>query len=604
MANLYKNKVVYGGDVLIDLSGDTVTSPVHIASGKIGHLADGSQVTGTGPDTSDATAAAGDIRDGETAYVNGVKITGIVTERDSTDLTASGDTVTVPAGIYDAAATKTIASGSATTPATTVTANPSISVNSSGLITATASATKSVTPTVSAGYVSSGTAGTITVSGSNTQQLTTQAAQTIYPSTTDQTIASGKYLTGAQTVKAVTTTNLSAEYIKSGVTVQVGDSADSDRIASVTGTYAVSGTLESIEVTTPPTKTLYSAGENFDPTGMVITATYSSTDDVNGYTYPSTALTEGQTSVVITYTENGVTVTTPCAFRIIGTLEKTDWDIISEVAQAGNAASYWDIGDTKSVKLSGTCGTLTLDTTLYVYIIGINHQDVNGITFQGFKTAASDGVDVCLVDSNYNGASYGGKEWLSLNHWGGGTSPYATNYGGWKACDARYDILGSTDTAPSGYGAIKTTSAVGYDASSTTATSPVAETLMSCLPSDLRAVMQPMTVYTDNTGNKSNVQANVTTSVDYLPLLAEYEIFGTRTYANQYEQNQQAQYAYYSAGNSKVKYKHSSTETTAGWWERSPVYSNIYRFCGVSTNGTASYNNSATSFGVAPAFRV
>lgn len=72
-------------------------------------------------------------------------------------------------------ANASVAAGSATTPATTVTANPSISVSNSGLITATASATKSVTPTVSAGYVSSGTAGTITVSGSNTSQLTVYA---------------------------------------------------------------------------------------------------------------------------------------------------------------------------------------------------------------------------------------------------------------------------------------------------------------------------------------------------------------------------------------------------------------------------------------------
>ena len=161
-----------------------------------------------------------------------------ITRRDSDAQTVSGATVTAPAGYYDEDASVSIAAGSATTPATTITASPTISVSSSGLVTATASASKSVTPTVSAGYVSSGTAGIITVSGSNTQQLTTQAAQTIYPSTTDQTIASGKYLTGAQTVKAVTTTNLSAEYIKSGVTVQVGDSADSDRVASVTGTYS------------------------------------------------------------------------------------------------------------------------------------------------------------------------------------------------------------------------------------------------------------------------------------------------------------------------------------------------------------------------------
>lgn len=63
-------------------------------------------------------------------------------------------------------------SGSATTPATTITANPTISVSASGLITASVSKTQGVTPSVTAGYVSSGTSGTIAVSGSNTSQLT------------------------------------------------------------------------------------------------------------------------------------------------------------------------------------------------------------------------------------------------------------------------------------------------------------------------------------------------------------------------------------------------------------------------------------------------
>lgn len=99
-----------------------------------------------------------------------------------------------------------VASGSATTPATSITANPSISVDSSGLITATASATKSVTPTVSAGYVSSGTSGTITVTGSNTSQLSTQAGTTATPTTSEQTIvAAGKYTTGAIKVSAMPT---------------------------------------------------------------------------------------------------------------------------------------------------------------------------------------------------------------------------------------------------------------------------------------------------------------------------------------------------------------------------------------------------------------
>lgn len=169
-------------------------------------------------DTSDATLDSGDkMLSGQTAYADGVKYTGTITSKSGSDLTASGDTVTVPAGYYGSSASKTVDSGTATTPATTITANPTISIDNSGLITATVSGTESVTPTVSAGYVASGTAGTITVSGSGTEQLTTQAAQTITPTTSNQTIAAGTYLTGVQTIAG--DADLVASNIKSGVTI-------------------------------------------------------------------------------------------------------------------------------------------------------------------------------------------------------------------------------------------------------------------------------------------------------------------------------------------------------------------------------------------------
>ena len=169
-------------------------------------------------DTSDATLDNGNkMLSGNTAYANGTKYTGTIASKTSADLTASGDTVTVPAGHYASNATKAVSGGTATTPATTITANPTISISSGGLITATVSASQSVTPSVSEGYISAGTAGTVSVSGSKTQQMTTQAATTITPTTSNQEIAAGTYLTGKVTVAG--DSDLKSSNIVEGATI-------------------------------------------------------------------------------------------------------------------------------------------------------------------------------------------------------------------------------------------------------------------------------------------------------------------------------------------------------------------------------------------------
>ena len=174
--------------------------------------------------------------------------------------TTSSQTITPDNG-YDALSSVQInamPSGSVTAPSTISGSSATVST---GTNTLTLSKTVSVTPNVTtAGYVSSGTAGNSSVS--LTANVTTQAAQTIYPSTSDQTIASGRYLTGTQTVKAVTTTNLTADNIKSGVTVQVGDSSDSDRVASVTGTYSGGGSSKNVQVAQSTTRSTSTSGSN------------------------------------------------------------------------------------------------------------------------------------------------------------------------------------------------------------------------------------------------------------------------------------------------------------------------------------------------------
>ena len=170
-------------------------------------------------DTSDATLDNGNkMLSGNTAYANGVKYTGSIETKSSSDLTANGAVVTVPAGYYAAATSKAVASGSATTPTTSIALTPTIDINSStGLVSVNVSGSQSITPTVSAGYVSTGTAGTVSASGSATEQLSVKAAASYMPTTTDQTIAAGQYLTGAQTIKG--DANLVASNIKSGVSI-------------------------------------------------------------------------------------------------------------------------------------------------------------------------------------------------------------------------------------------------------------------------------------------------------------------------------------------------------------------------------------------------
>ena len=297
----------------VDISDSTIDTD-KVLSGYVGYKADGTRIVGTASAgiTPSGTKQIsintnGTTTEDVTSYAS-VEIavnvpTGIA--RTSADLTASGATVTVPAGLYSEQATKSVASGtegtpvatkgtvsnhtvsvtpsvtnsagyiaggtktgtsvlvtaselvsgtltvdssgtkdvtnyasvsvpagSATTPATAITSNPSISVDSAGLITATTSASQQVTPTVSAGYVSEGTAGTVTVSGSSTEQLPTLGAQTVTPTKSSQTVqTTGKYMTGDVTVDPIP-----SQYIvpSGSVTITENGTTDVTDKASVT----------------------------------------------------------------------------------------------------------------------------------------------------------------------------------------------------------------------------------------------------------------------------------------------------------------------------------------------------------------------------------
>lgn len=253
---------------------------------------------------------------------------------------------------------------------------------------------------------------------------------------------------------------------------------------------------------------------------------------------------------------------------VSATLNDNSWEDIKGVANASEGQNYWSVGDTKQITINGKVSdglTLTSYQT-YVYIIGFDHNssvEGTGIAFGGFKFDASGGLGVALRDSAYNYAEDSGQ-WFNMNN-------SNTNAGGWNSSRMRSTTL------------------------------PLVK---SALPSDLQAVLKTTTIYSDNTGGGSDVASYVTATQDELYLLAEFEIFGARTYANSAERNYQQQYAYYVAGNSKIKASHDSAGSYVIWFTRSVQSEAKSNFCSVAANGRADWSNGWDSMGLAPAFKV
>ena len=291
-------------------------------------------------------------------------------------------------------------------------------------------------------------------------------------------------------------------------------------------------------------------------------------------TWSVSATLDGKTSDT-----KAVTITDSYAVSlnfVYPTLNKNTWETIKDISDAGQGANYWSVGDRKAVTLNGTVGHLTLSNyTTYAFIIGFNHnaslEGENRIHFQLAKTALSGGTDVCFCDSYYT-SPVSTTGYFSMNS-------SATNSGGWASSQMRTNICGTSLSSYSG-------------------------TIIAVIPAALRAALKSVTKYTDNTGGGSTAASAVTATTDYFFLLSEFEVFGSISYGNTNEKNKQAQYAYYSAGNSKIKYKHNGTSTAAFWWLRSPFASSSVIFVFVSADGTVADTGALYSLGFAPGFCV
>lgn len=331
----------------------------------------------------------------------------------------------------------------------------------------------------------------------------------------------------------------------------------------VTANWSIAKATGSISVN-PSSLSLSGTNETATSTVTVIgdgAVSVSSSDDsiatasISNDTVTVTSVAGGSATITVTlaagtnYTGDSATISVSVV-TISPTLSDNTPEQIKAAAQAGIASTLWSVGD-KTANISiGSFSGISATTNIAAFIIGFDHnsskEGTNRIHFQFGKIGTTDVAFYSLTMNSSN-----------------------TNSGGWNRSNMR------TTHCPA---------------------------FKSALPSSWQTAIAATTKYTDNTSGGSDTASYVTSTSDDIFLLAEYEVFGTRSYANSAEQNNQAQYQYYINGNSKIKYQHNATSTACYWWLRSPRAGNSYRFCYVSTSESAGSDPAGSSFGFAPGF--
>ena len=240
------------------------------------------------------TAAAAQILAGYIAWVNGIKVTGNIASKAAATYNTSESDQAIAAGQYlDGAQTirgvktSNIAAGNIKHGVTVKVGDE----GSAGRI-ANVQGTFTSDGTAAAGDMLNGKVAY--VKGSKvTGNIPSKAAATYNTSGSDQTIAAGQYLGGAQTIRGVTTENISEENIRNGVTIKVGDAGSAGRIKNVTGTWK--GNIKVIRLTC----FRYTGGESAQTKEQSFTMPLNGTVYYGAYTFGASPDGWGESSVRI-----------------------------------------------------------------------------------------------------------------------------------------------------------------------------------------------------------------------------------------------------------------------------------------------------------------
>lgn len=245
----------------------------------------------------------------------------------------------------------------------------------------------------------------------------------------------------------------------------------------------------------------------------------------------------------VTYTD-GLSGIEPAILSLMSAIISNNSDITSETTTV-----YVDIVNIHRKINVGDQVTIALNGTNYAFdVIGFNHDTLTNANAYGEATATGKaGITVQMHD--LFATTY---QMNSSN----------TNSGGWKSSAMRTSTMATMK---------------GY------------------LPAAWQTAIKPVNKASGTGGGSSSGTETVS---DSCFLLAEIEIFGSANYS---VSGEGTQYAYYKAGNSKVKNKGGSAYD---WWERSPMSGHSTAFCSVYSGGAADFSSAGTSYGVAFGFCV
>lgn len=228
-----------------------------------------------------------------------------------------------------------------------------------------------------------------------------------------------------------------------------------------------------------------------------------------------------------------------------------------------NVSDYWAVGDTRSVSLSAMSATGVGEShraqTVQLVILGFEHDDLATAINGHSKAAVSVGLKDCLMDATSasnvnNGSADTEKGYMNSTN---------TNVGGWKNCARRAWCN---------------------------------NVFFAALPSTWQSMVK---IVNKKSGTGGGSSSGTEITADKIFLVAEIEIFDSRTYSVDGEGTQYQYYKNATANRYKMP-KWGSSYVSNIYWERSPFSGDTTTFCYVDTGGSANRNTASGARGVAP----